>query len=405
MTVVPNLSSVAKDLDSLKAGSRAWFWICPQVPEEHPPLLIKSFKKDAQMKALKAEIEALPVPEGATLCLGFASVSKSGQMQFGSQSMSWGIFEALAKWATHHVDEHPELSRLKNAVCLNVNSRGVVVKKFENEGIWGSMPDPAVPGSIAETVNNLGRLRPGRDFWFYMSAGGTAGAPFLVLGSSKRDPDAARFADKVSGVRRRFPSPDHTARGVLRQLPSGNLAFTTSGDVMEASLILGALVEHYPEDFGALQTARVIGIEDGKFTRTATAADAAGPKLDLGALSEALSALGAGDSALFWFTEAADNGAASLAITTDKDALKAAAQAAGGDGVRGKVVVSKKGWLEFRVRKPAAGFINALAGFTVDNHGDWPALRRLSGARMTQRSGDGDILDRQKNDSAWAALG
>lgn len=408
MAAVPTISSVTEDLASLKAGSRAWFWLCPQMQDPHPPLLLKSFKKDAQMKALKAEVAALPVPEGATLCLGFASVGKSGQLQFGSQAMSWEIFEALAVWATRHVDEHPDLSRLKNAACLNISSQGVVVKKFESEGAWESMPDPVVPGTIAETVHNLGRLRPGRDFWFYMSAGGTAGAPFLVLGSSKRDPDAARFAKKVSEVRRRFPEPDSTARGVLRQLPSGGLAFTTNGHVAEAATILNQLLEHYPEELGSLQTARVIGLVDGKFAQTATAADAAAAgasKLDLSALEGALGGLGEGSSALFWFTEAAENDAALLVIATDKDELKAAAAAAGGDGARGKVVVSKKGWLEFRVRKPAPGFIDALAAFAVANHGDWPALRRLSGARMTQRSSTGDILDRQKNDDAWSALG
>ena len=355
------------------------------------------------MKALKAEVEALPVPEGASLCLGFASVGKSGQLQFGSQAMSWAIFESLAMWATRHVDEYPDLSRLKNAVCLNINAQGIVVKKYENEGIWEAMPDPVVPGTIAETVHNLGRLRPDRDFWFYMSAGGTAEAPFLVLGSSKRDPEAVRFAKKISEVRRRFPNPDSTTRGVLRQLPSGGLVFTTSGDVAEAAAILSQLLEYYPEDLGVLQTARIIGITDGKFTQTATAADAPS-KLDLSAISEVLSGLGGGDSALFWFREAAEDVAALLVMATDKDELKAAAKVAGGDGVRGKVVVSKKGWLEFRVRKPAPGFIDALAAFVVSNHGDWPALRRLSGARMTQRSSDGDILDRQKNDDAWSAL-
>ena len=122
MTAVPTISSVTADLASLKAGSRAWFWLCPQMQDPHPPLLLKSFKKDAQMKALKAEVAALPVPDGATLCLGFASVGKSGQLQFGSQAMSWEIFEALAVWATRHVDEHPDLSRLKNAACLNISS-------------------------------------------------------------------------------------------------------------------------------------------------------------------------------------------------------------------------------------------------------------------------------------------
>jgi hypothetical protein len=371
-------------------------------------LLIKSFKKDAKMKALKAEASGLPVPEGATLCQGFASVDNNGKVQFGSQSMSRSIFESLAKWATRHADEHPELCRLKNATAMNVNSHGVVVCIFESQETWASMPDPVVPGTIAETVHNLGRLRPGRDFWFYMSAGGRAAAPFLALGSSKRDPDGARFAKTVSEVRRRFPDPDSATRGVLRQLPSGALAFTTNGDVAEGAEILSQLLTHFPEALGVLEKGRVIGIVDGKFSETATAADAAAaaaPRLDLSELSAALKGLGEGDGALFWFTESAENDDAYLVITMGKESLKAAAKAAGGDGVRGKVVVSKKGWIEFRVRKAAPGFVNALAAFAGANLGDWPELQRLSGSRMTQRSSDGDILDRQKNDAAWASVG
>lgn len=408
MARVPSVSSVAEDLRSLKAGSRAWFWLCPQVQDPHPQLLIKTFKKDAQMKALKAEASGIPVPEGAALCQGFASVDINGTLHFGSNGMSRAIFESLAQWATRHADEHPELCRLKNATAMNINALGVVVGKYENEAAWASMPDPVVPGTIAETVHNLGRLRPGRDFWFYMSAGGSAGAPFLALGSSKRDPDAARFAKTVSEVRRRFPDPDSTARGVLRQLPSGGLAFTTSGDVAEGAAILSQLLIHHPEELGVLEKGRVIGIVDGKFSETATAADAAAaaaPRLDLSALSAALKGLGGGEDALFWFTESAENGDACLVITMEKESLKAAAKAAGGDGVRGKVVVSKKGWVEFRVRKAAPGFVNALAAFAVANLSDWPELQRLSGSRMTQRSSSGDILDRQKNDAAWAAMG
>jgi hypothetical protein len=103
---------------SLPAGSRAWFWFCPEVAEPHPPL-------------------------------------------------SWEMLAILAEWASRHVDDHPGLARLKGASFLNSN--GVVLKKIEDDAVWAELPDATINGTIQQTAQRLTRLKPGRDFWFWMS--------------------------------------------------------------------------------------------------------------------------------------------------------------------------------------------------------------------------------------------
>jgi|GEM_PF-6455983 len=405
MSQTPTISSVAEEISSLKAGYRAWFWLCPDVEAPHPPLLIKSFRADPDMTILREQIDTLPAPEDAETCMGFASVNQSGTFQFGSSILSKDMLVQLAEWTSRHVEKHQDLCRLKDAVFINVNSKGVVIEKIEDENLWTAIPDPITPGTIGETSALLKRLKPGRDFWFYMCSDPSKNC-FLSLGSSKRDPDGISFGKNIADIRLRFRAADTVAQGILRALPSGNLAFLTSDNVADTASIVNRLLEKYPEQLRSLQQARIIQLNEGSFGTTIIVGGSnpkerrAPPKKDLHRLKEVLEGIDTLPQLYFWFAE----NRSMLIIESDKTALKTAVKEIGAKGIRGQVFISKKGWLEFRTKQSAPNFVRSLAGFVKENIADWPSLIRIRGARMTQRNSAGEIIDRQKDDDAWSSI-
>jgi hypothetical protein len=108
-------------------------------------------------------------------------------------------------------------------------------------------------------------------------------------------------------------------------------------------------------------------------------------------------------AALFWFGIVAQTNAPRLLISYKKDQLKQSVKALGetSKSIRGMVIVSKKGPLEFRAKTPYPGFITMLAAWAKEQYADWPAMKRLRKSRMRCKNEDGEVIDQQKDDAAW----
>lgn len=395
------IESTSEYLSGWRPGHRAWFWLCPELDDSAPLLLLSPMGDDPA--SLRETAAALALPDGAQPCAGIASADGAGRISLGGPALSDTHLARLARWVRYNRDEHPGLSRLKDVVLIRTEG-GRVAGRVEDSALWADIPDARVPGSLDETVRRLGRLKAGMNFWFWMTARGPSGAPHLLLEVQRRDPDGrilVRNANEQRLARGGDAAPE--CGGILRQTEDGSIVLTTEAPLREALDILSALVEAHPSIAEHLAEARVVRTEGDRFREVGRLS-----RVDLSRQSALLQEL-PDEPLWFWFTDRSGvDGAPLLLLETSRDALKATAKAAGGGErtLRGQVAASRNGWLEFRTRDPWPNFIAELARWAAAHHTRWPDLARLRGARMTQRDRDGQILDRQKDSDAWsAALG
>ncbi|MEL6344293.1 MAG: hypothetical protein AAFV53_14335 [Myxococcota bacterium] len=340
----------------------------------------------------------MDLPIGTRAVMGVAFVNESGRLQLGSNGLLPHHLPMLAGWTARHAPTYPGLARLKNARLIQIDAAGVVVDRFEEEALWSALPDPVVPGTLAETASLIEKLRPGRSYWFWMSSHGPGGQPFLLLGSQKRDADGSAFAQKVQLLRRRIDGSGPALRGILR-IQGEQMLLVTTQPLGDGPQTLARLQQQIP----ALGSARLLQMGEGGALTMAPLVSA-GP--DLSRQSAALQELTEETAVLYWFTDAGADGSPLLLLDTDSTALRVAAKAAAGAGTfsRGKLLRSPKGWPEFRTRQAHPDFVATLAAWVSANITAWPELARLNGARLVQRDENGEIVDRQKNPAAWASL-
>ncbi len=389
-------------LNKLQAGQRAWFWLCLDVTGDDPPLLLTPLKTDARMDSLRAMYSNIALKPGSAVSMGIASVTPQGTLQLCGPHLSENTLLRLAHWAEQNIADHPELARLKGLALLNT-ADGMVTARHTDDEIWSELPDTVAPGTLAETALRLKKLKPGRNFWYWLTDRGPDDAPFLALGSTSRDPQGARFADHIQQLRRQSTERGAELNGVLRLTTAGNIVLTCEAPLQPAVAVLAALARE--PGLSALQTARLIRMEGGQLAEVIVAQPDRG--VDLSAQVTALSAVAEDAPVWFWFTAADQDGAPALLLSADRDALKGAVKSARGSGaeLRGRVTLSSKGWLHFQARTPYTDFIPALAQWVSTHHTRWPGLTRLRDARLTCTDKSGHIISREKNDAAWAALG
>lgn len=405
MTV--SIDNVAAQLAALPAGQRAWFWFCPQLADDQPLLLLRHFKLDPRQEALQADIAAISLPDGALPIRGVAHSDGDGALSFGGPLLGEEDLRRLAGWAGGNVADHPGLARLKGARFVRTSLNGRVTAMHADDSLWDALPAPKVPGSLAEAAALLPMVKPGRSYWFWLTDAGPGGRPWLVLGSSKRDADGSLFAQKVAAVSAQCDGAPTVVRGVLRAREDGSLLFTSTDPVVgPPQVALAKLIAATGEQMPRLASSRLAQVEGGSFRRVVSpdagagagagaAVAEAGP--DYAAQAAALSGIGEGKLA-FWFS--ADGG--HLELDADRAALKARVSDRGAPMAAGSVQRAK-GYLLFQAKRPAPGFVDALAAWAGAHYSRNPGLRALEGARFMARDRDGNTTDRQKNDTAWAA--
>ena len=398
------VQATAATLAALEAGHRAWFWFCPQVEDSHPPLLLQPLSEDPSMARLRALAAQVPFPPEGTLCMGTATVGVDGTMSFGSPLASATDLSALAGWVRGNVSAHPQLARLHSARFVTVSPAGVVEATHQNQALWDGVPRPIVSGTIGETALILEVLTPSEDAWFWLTAAGPGGQPFLALQPIADDPDGSAFAARIALICRRRSGAGAVIRGVARKTEGGAFLLTTQGDSTGWGEMLQALLATHRSDWpalAALDDARLITIRGGKFADIVGAS--AGP--DLSAQAALLDGLAEGDRAWFWFTDRSSDGGPLLLLGADREALKATARAARGEGstLAGRLRMTRRGWIELRAKSAYPQLVPMLAAWTAAHRRRWPVLARLRGARFVVTDADGEIVSRHKDDAAWAA--
>lgn len=391
--------ATATTLAALSPGERAWFWFSPDLSLDAPRLLLSSLRDDPGMRQIRQDARHLALSPGGRLTLGMASVGPEGLLELGAPGLTAASLAALAAWVKHHAEAHPALGRLKDCRMLAIRADGVVEAVYEDAALWAGLTAPPAPGTLSTESAALDALPVGQRAWFWMSTDG----PRLLISPLSDDADGSRFRARLQ-VARQGNGGGASLGGVLKRVAAG-LVLTTAEPIDAGPQIVSALLG--AGHARALEGARLLQMASGRFVGGLTVGQRAGGGPDLSRQVAVLEALAGGERGLFWFTDAAADGAPLLLLETDKDALRDAAHRAGGRGrtLRGRVGASKAGWLEFRAQKPYTGFITALAGWAAGHLLRAPGLSALRGARMTIRDGDGTIIDRQRDDAAWDRLG
>lgn len=395
-----SIQSVCEQLERWRPGHRAWFWLCPSLDNTAPILLIRSLTADANMDKLCADVAGMGSVDGPSF-VGLASADEQGRLSFGGPGLSRRELGRLSEWVKHNVDDHPALARLKNAEFVHIDGDGVIAARAVEPALWQGVPDVAVSGTLSVYAQRLQKLKVGMNFWYWMTDSGPGKKPFLFVAQQRKDPSGERFAEQVGLLCRRSSALGQTHKGVLRQTDDGALLFSSQASSSRGVSILQSLIDAHPAEFAVLNGASVVRTSSGKFVDQQTVAAETGP--DLSRQSQLLEALDGDAPVFFWLTDAADSGAPMLVLETNKDALKAGAQAVGGKGntLRGQLKRHKTGWIELRSSKTMPDVIAVLARFVHAHRSAWPVLDQLKGARMTQRDRAGEIISRQRNDAVW----
>jgi hypothetical protein len=387
------IGSLTESVQSLQAGDRCWFWFSED--SEALPLLIEPFSDPDGMSRLLKRAGSLPLPGGARIATGIAAVDEGGQLSFGSPLASRDMLAHLAGWVKQHVGAHPGLAGLSGARFLQVSPSGRVVTRYEDRTLWHGVPRPVREGTLEAAAEALGALEEGTDAWIWLAEGGTR--PQAVALPVHTDPSAAAFSQKLLAGRRRAGIEDAGLRGTARRLRSGGLLITSS-DALSA---VGDRVRTWLAKLGEV---RLVQVADGEIV-TGERIGGEDDRGDCAAQVAALEALAGGQRVVFWFTEADRDGQPLLLLEESREALKAVAVTASSSApsMRGQLAAAKWG-VEFRTQAALPGFLPALAGWVARHHQHWPGLGVLVGARMTVRSKSGDIIERVKDNDAWALL-
>ncbi|MFT5684973.1 MAG: hypothetical protein ACI8RZ_005918 [Myxococcota bacterium] len=397
MHVTATVEDVSKCIEQWLPGQRAWFWFCPELTDSQPVLAVRSLSEDARMTLLRADTEGL-APATSQPLVGLASADAQGAISLGGEGLTEAHLQRLSQWVKHNLSQYPALARLRDAEMVRIED-GVITERIRETSLWQGIPTVAAPGSLAETARRLSKLKAGHDFWYWMTTSGPGGRPFLTLGLRRRDPDGKAFVAQVRRAQRAAPAPGQTSQGVLRQLKNGELLFTSSEPVETGVAIVQALLVEAPESLSRLATAQVVQTRDGQFVHSARPQAPA----DLSRQVAVLEALSTDPAVLFWLSDGGTAGSPVLLLETDRAALKAAATplASSGRSLRGQLRRSKSGWLELRSQKFWPEGLAVLATWVAEHQAAWPALAALRGVRMTQRSEEGEVLARHKDDGLW----
>ena len=408
------LEHVSKQLSRLNPGDRFWFWLCPEA-SDGPGLLIQTLNNDPGMKTLRQEIADITVPLTASPFVGLGNVNGDGRLRFGGPLASAQRLEELSTWVQKNVQEHPDLAHLKNSILVNISSKGLVRAVHENDSLWIDVPDVVVSGTLQHTASRLKRLPPEKTCWFWLAEFGPSNLPFLYVHAARKDPKGEEFAKEVNLFKRLATRNGLEIRGLAQKTKNGSLVLMTNESTEGGKVLLQAVTNANQQLAPFLDSTVLIRKEEGKLSEvvlsetTENKTDAPTepsnpPSIDLSELSSILLELDeAREKALFWYGTVTAEDQPRLVIAMDKNTLKKSVKSLGptNSSIRGLVVVTSKGPLEFRVKTPYPGFITSLAAWAKTNYANWPALKRLRKSRMRCKNEEGEVVDQQKDDAAW----
>jgi hypothetical protein len=391
----PGAEQVAETLAMLWPGDRFWYWVSER--NSVPPVLV-SADSDPLLIRLNDLVKSIGV-RGA-VSQGVGLVAQDGTLQLIGSDVTEKMLRMLAGWTRAHVEAHPMLGRLANTELVLSGERGRVLKIHRVPEQWQGVGAAVVAGSLKASAQALSSLKAGENAWFWLTRSGPGKAPFLFIEPME---DEIPFDGSLRRLRKRFPDSTDRVFGAVRRAMSGRLVFTTSIRTLDAFAdVMEALATQ--EGFLELTGATLLRLEGGQVAEVIGAGAAPLSPIDehIGEQAAFLDTLSARDGGLFWLAGIGTEQPV-LVLAPDRDNLKRVAQGiravhpAPGEPVRGRLEKHPSGWLLFSAKKAAPGFLEAVASWF---HRD-ERLAGLSHARFKAVDADGQLLDRQRDDSLW----
>ncbi|MFT5679788.1 MAG: hypothetical protein ACI8RZ_000693 [Myxococcota bacterium] len=368
-------AEAARVLSGLSEGERAWFW---WRAGSQAALLLQPLSLDPTMARLKAQISGITLVNDAQArsvrpVSGILQVGQGGRIGLLSAANGAGVLPALAGWVVDHHADHPDLIRLHRAQFYETGSTGTISAIFEDDALWADIPAPEALDDTTRAAAVLKGLGEGERAWAWM-ARTSGGRGVMIAGLVSEDADGERFTARVRALRLGGGAQD-VVQGVARR-EGKNLTLTSSTMPSHWTATVAALLGQSGDLFKPLRRARLVHLTDGMSMTSVLP-----PHREL---SKTTAVLRAQKGGWFWFTTATLHGQPLLVLRTDREALKNAAQQAGGAGrtIRGKVR-----FVEDRIElqtKDADDLWAALLDWAKKESRRWPDLRRLRGVRITK---------------------
>lgn len=386
-----------KRLSKMAAGQRSWFSYCPSMPINEPRLLLHFLREDPDSQKLSTIQKSL---SDEPFVIGMAMLNADGRIQFLAPNLSKEHLETLAAWVNENIEGHSSLACLKNCVLNEVSSTGMILSQHEDESLWQEIPEQIVPYTMEESLYRLRKLKNDRTYWFWLTNKGPMGVPFFYLYPKKKSDSLRQMQKHLFNIRRQLDADAESYSGAINRT-SEELYTLHSFDSGEA--IFDSFFVLYQQDsktFVNLSKIRIVHNEKGSLSaiyriKPEETQNSNVKNAKITKLSDALKKLNQGKKLYFWFNFE------KFLLCSDKKELRDDVKKIGEGGIRGEVRQSSKGYVVFQTKQDSPRFITSLARWTNKNRATCADLSVLKGARMTQRDEDGNIIDRQKEDTAW----
>ena len=386
------IESLISTLSNLQLGEKCWYWLCQDSTEQ--PLLLLPFNSAGGLRSLVAKSKQVPLPKGARVRTGIASVSSSGTLQFGGQNLDKSMLKDLADWVRSHLEAHPALAALSGSELVEIGALGTVNEIFAHPEGWVGITRPPFPGQLEHAAAVFSALAVGEQALVWMEEDSTS----VIAVRFDHVNAQTLFSERVNGARVHKSLQASGIKGLLLRTPSGELLFTTRSDILG----VGSSLQDWLSEAGGMRLVQVNS--EGPPSVTVIAANNTSA-VGLERIASAIDAILDDAVFNFFFTPADVNGKAHLFLEPNSNALKQAATQLGRPSVfvRGQVKLVK-GIILFRTKQNHTTFLKELADWAVENVEHCPQIRRLAGSRMVVRDSDGNTINRVKNDTIWNTL-
>ena len=392
------IEDTAKRLSKMSAGQRAWFSYCPSAPLHKPRLLLSFLKDDPTSRLLSTEQRELTTDP---FLMGMVSLNGDGRLQFLAPALNRSHLEGLAEWVRTNIEEHTALACLKNCVLNQVSATGSLLSQHQDASLWTDIPDHMAPYTVQESLYRLRKLKLDKDYWFWLTNRGPAGAPYFYLYPNQKSDSLQRLQKHLLHIRKLLDSDAKSYSGAITKEAEELLTLISYDSAKAIFENLATLYSQDSEFFAELAKVRIIQNEQGslsaiyRISKSQAESRAKKTNESVAKLVEPLQSLRKGEKLYFWF----DN--SNLILTADKKSLRDEAKKLGTKGVRGEARFSSKGFVVFQTKQSAPTFMLDLAKWTNKNKPDCAELAVLKNSRMIQRDESGTVLDKQKADSIW----
>lgn len=221
-------AQLAAALTGRYPGERLWYWLGLDAEQSRPlPPVLLPVASDPNRDRMNYLIGTVEPNATGGRASGICYVTDDGRVDFVGPDLERAYLESLAAWTRKRAAAAPALARL--ADCRLVRTVGAQVAEIiDDAALWRGLTRPPAPATMAETRAILTGLRPGEEYWFWLT-GACPDGGFLTLAGVADDPEGVAFVARVQGLYRRFERAFTDAvSGVARVTGERGLLFVSA---------------------------------------------------------------------------------------------------------------------------------------------------------------------------------